>query len=77
LQAAIENAGLHCRLVRPVNLLGAVAWWAAVRRGGVERPNPKLVGVYDRFVVPMTKAIESRVRPPFGQSVLAVAAVPD
>lgn len=75
LRASIEAAGLDCALVRPVNLLGALAWWLAVRRGGVERPNPKLVGVYDRFVVPVTKAIESKVRPPFGQSVLAVARV--
>jgi SAM-dependent methyltransferase len=76
LQSAIEAAGLTCKQVRPVNMLGAMAWWLAVRRGGVERPNPKLVGVYDRFVVPVTKAFEARVRPPFGQSVLAVASVP-
>lgn len=76
LRSAIETAGLTCTEIRPVNLLGAVAWWLAVRRGGVERPNPKLVGVYDRFVVPVTKAVEARVRPPFGQSVLAVASVP-
>lgn len=77
LRAAIEGAGLTCTSVRPVNVLGAMAWWLAVRRGGVEAPNPRLVGVYDRFVVPVTKAIEARIRPPFGQSVLAVASVTD
>jgi SAM-dependent methyltransferase len=76
LRAAIEGAGLRCAEVKPVNLLGAVAWWIAVRRGGVGAPNPRLVGAYDRFVVPVTRAVESRLRPPFGQSVLAVAAVP-
>jgi hypothetical protein len=47
-----------------------------VRRGGVGAPNPRLVRTYDRFVVPVTRAVERRLRPPFGQSVLAVARVP-
>lgn len=75
LRGAIERAGLSCEDVRPVNLLGAMAWWLAVRRGGVETPNPKLLRIYDNTVVPLTKAIESRVKPPFGQTVLAVARV--
>jgi SAM-dependent methyltransferase len=74
--AAIRNAGLNPELVKPVNLLGGIAWWATVRRGGVGTPNPRLVRTYDRFVVPVTRAVERRVTPPFGQSVLAVARVP-
>ena len=74
--AAIRHAGLQPELVKPVNLLGGLAWWATVRRGGVSSPNPRLVGIYDRVVVPVTRAVESRVTPPFGQSVLAVATVP-
>jgi len=74
--AAIRNAGLGPVLVKPVNLLGGIAWWATVRRGGVGTPNPRLVRTYDRFVVPVTRAVERRVTPPFGQSVLAVARVP-
>ena len=62
--------------MRPVNLLGGIAWWATVRRGGVQAPNPRLVSIYDRFVVPCTRAIERRVTPPFGQSVLGVGVVP-
>jgi SAM-dependent methyltransferase len=74
--AAIRHAGLGADLVRPVNFLGGVAWWAMVRRGRVGVPNPRLVRTYDRLVVPVTRALESRIRPPFGQSVLAVARVP-
>jgi SAM-dependent methyltransferase len=77
LRAAIEAAGLRCDHTRPVNMLGGVAWWLTVRRGGVGTPNPKLVGIYDRTVVPVTRALESRVTPPFGQSVLAVVTVPE
>ncbi len=74
--AAIRNAGLGPELVKPVNLLGGLAWWVTVRRGGVGAPDPRLVRTYDRFVVPVTRAVERRVTPPFGQSVLAVARVP-
>ena len=78
LRSAYERAGLRPVDVRPVNLLGGVAWWLAVRRGGVGgwRPAPRLVRAYDRFVVPTTRFIERRVTPPFGQSVLGVAVVP-
>jgi SAM-dependent methyltransferase len=73
---AVLRAGLQVELAKPVNLLGGIAWWAAVRRGGSTAPNPKLVSIYDRFVVPVTRAVESRVRVPFGQTVLCVARVP-
>lgn len=76
MRSAIERAGLTARVVKPVNLLGALAWWAAVRKGGTEAPNKKLVGIYDRYVVPITEATEKLVPPPFGQSLLAVAEVP-
>ncbi|TCM45828.1 methyltransferase family protein [Kribbella sp. VKM Ac-2568] len=73
---AVLRAGLQVELAKPVNLLGGIAWWAAVRRGGSTAPNPRLVAIYDRFVVPVTRAVESRVRVPFGQTVLCVARVP-
>lgn len=76
LRAAIVQAGLTPSHVRPVNLLGGVAWWLAVRRGGVGSPRPGLVRVYDAMVVPVTRAIEQRITPPFGQSVIGVATVP-
>ncbi len=77
LRAAIVGAGLVPGEVRPVNLLGAIAWWLVVRRGGVGSPRPALLRSYDRVVVPVTRAVESRLTPPFGQSVLAVATVPE
>lgn len=77
LTAAIEGAGLRAEHVKPVNFLGGIAWWLTVRRGGVGAPNPRLVRIYDRFVVPVTRSVERRFTPPFGQSVLGVAVVPD
>ena len=76
LSASFVAAGLDLVDVRPVNLLGAIAWWATVRRAGVGSPDPRLVSVYDRLVVPATRMLERRFVPPFGQSVLGVARVP-
>jgi hypothetical protein len=42
---------------------------------GVGAPNPRLVRTYDRFVLPVTRALKRRMTPPFGQSVLGVARV--
>ena len=52
LREAIVSAGLAAAEVRPVNLLGGIAWWLAVRRGGVGSPRPELLRTYDRVVVP-------------------------
>ena len=75
LRAVVEEAGLRVLHVRPVNVLGGIAWWIAVRHGGAGRPDPRLVSLYDRAVVPASRAIEKALRPPFGQSILGVAEV--
>ncbi|MEU8796533.1 class I SAM-dependent methyltransferase [Spirillospora sp. NPDC048819] len=76
LRDAIRRAGLECERVRPVNLLGGLAWWAAMRLGKAAAPNSGAVGVYDRVIVPVTRVLDRFLPVPFGQSVLAVARVP-
>ncbi|WP_240487286.1 class I SAM-dependent methyltransferase [Actinomadura flavalba] len=76
LRASVEGAGLVPEVLKPINFLGGIAWWAAVRRGGVGYPDPRLVKIYDRTVIPATRLIERVVRPPFGQTVFCVARVP-
>ena len=77
LRSAVDRAGLSVLVCHPVNLLGGLAWWAAVRKGGTGSPRPGMVRTYDRTVVPATRLIESLVRrPPFGQSIFCVARVP-
>jgi hypothetical protein len=63
LRAAVEAAGLAVQVVRPVNLLGGIAWWAAVRMARQARPTPTLVDLYDRFVIPAERALECRLTP--------------
>ena len=77
LAAAIRRAGLRAEQVRPVNLLGGVAWWAAMRMGRAQQPKTGAVGLYDRLVVPATRVVDRLSPIRFGQSVLAVIRVPD
>jgi SAM-dependent methyltransferase len=73
LSRVVQAAGLTVERCHPVNLLGGLAWWLAVRLGGTGSPRPGLVALYDRIVVPATRTIERFRPPPFGQSVLCVA----
>jgi SAM-dependent methyltransferase len=75
IRESVERAGLRVQKVRPVNFLGGIAWWLAVRRGGAGAPNRRLVWLYDNVVVPISRTVERVVRPPFGQSVICVAEV--
>lgn len=76
LRTTLAAAGLSTSVCRPVNLPGALAWWAAVRKGGTRRPRPRVVATYDRLVVPVARLLDRLGTPPFGQSILAVAQVP-
>lgn len=76
MRRAAERAGLVVQRCHPVNLLGGLAWWAAVRLGRAGSPKPAAVAVYDRAVVPVTCVLERLRPPPFGQSVLCVARTP-
>lgn len=76
LAAAFTAAGLAPQQVRPVNVLGGLAWWLVVRKGGTGAPNRRLVAIYNRVVVPITRLVD-RLHIPFGQSILGVARVPD
>lgn len=71
-RAVARAAELTVDVVRPVNLLGGLAWWAAVRLARQGNASPRLVRIYDRTVVPTTRWLEQRWTPPFGQSLLCV-----
>lgn len=73
LSDAVVRAGLSVEHIRYVNALGLLGYFLAT---SVFRLMPKegpMVKAYDRLVLPVTKAVERVVRPPFGQSVFAVA----
>ena len=76
MRAALTEAGLEVERLHYANALGLLGYFMAT---SVFRLMPKegpMVKVYDTLVLPVTKAAEQVVRPPFGQSVFAVARVP-
>ncbi|MGK5737836.1 class I SAM-dependent methyltransferase [Micromonospora sp. URMC 103] len=76
LAGAMTEAGLTVEKIHYANALGLLGYFTATK---VFRLMPKegpMVKLYDTVVLPATKAAEQLVRPPFGQSVFAVARVP-
>jgi len=76
MRAALTEAGLQVEKLHYANALGLIGYFMAT---SVFRLMPKegpMVKIYDTLVLPVTKAAEQVVRPPFGQSVFAVARVP-
>jgi len=77
LRTSVTEAGLTVEILRPINFIGGIAWWFAVRLGKRTRPHPWLIRIYDRLLVPIVRILERRWTPPFGQSILCVARTPD
>jgi SAM-dependent methyltransferase len=77
LRERLEDAGLRPVDLRYMNLPGVAAWWLTgkvLRKTTVSARDARL---YDRWVVPWVRAVESRVSPPLGQSLLAIARKPE
>jgi SAM-dependent methyltransferase len=73
---AYQEAGLELRLLHYVNAPGLPAWFVGMRLLGMTPGEGPLLRIWDSVVVPGARAVESRMRPPFGQSVFAVGVVP-
>lgn len=69
-RAAFVAAGLTVEEVRYVNAPGLVAWMIGMRLLRMAPREGVVLGVWDRAVIPPTRKVEGRWRPPFGQSVL-------
>lgn len=66
-------AGLAVVDLRYVNSL-AIPAWLAFSRTEVDRTQKGSLSIWDRTGVPLTRALETRVRPPLGLNLLAVLA---
>lgn len=78
LTTKLRRAGFRVVEVHHVNMLGSFLWFFSgrvLRRGGVPGGATSL-RLYDRFLTPLTRTLEARMRPPFGQSLLAVGERP-
>ena len=70
----VETAGLQVQVARYVNSVGFFAWLLTARILRLTPTSSTLATTYDRAVIPMLRSTEARLKPPFGQSALVVAA---
>jgi len=76
LRESLLNAGFQIERLHYLNMVGVAAWFAAgriFRRTTLRRAQVQL---YDRWVIPWLRRIESLIHPPLGQSLLAIARKP-
>lgn len=74
---ALHAAGLRVERLHYANALGLIGYYMATSVFRLTPSEGPMVKFYDRFVLPLTKGAERLARPPFGQSVFAVARVPE
>jgi 2-polyprenyl-3-methyl-5-hydroxy-6-metoxy-1,4-benzoquinol methylase len=74
--AALTEAGLEIEKLHYANALGLIGYYGATSIFKLAPKEGPMVKVYDSLVLPVTKAAERIVKPPFGQSVFAVARTP-
>lgn len=73
LQSLLTDAGYEiCSLVY-FDILGILPWWVVNTLAGQTVFNPTLAKLYDRLAIPVTKWLESRISPPVGKNIIAVA----
>ncbi len=72
LRTRIEQAGAEPVALHYTNALGALGWWVNGRVLRQHGPNRAQLRMFNRLT-PLLRWIESRVRPPFGLSVVSVS----
>jgi hypothetical protein len=71
LREVANEAGLDVVELRYVNAL-AIPAWIAFSRTDVDRTQGVSLSIWDRTGVPLSRAVERRIRVPFGLNLLAV-----
>jgi SAM-dependent methyltransferase len=77
LVAALTGAGLRVERLHYVNSAGLVSWFLLMRCARMIPRDGAALRCYDATVIRAVARAERYLRPPFGQSLLAVARVPD
>lgn len=73
LRQKLENTGFQVLQLRYYNLIGYFAWWFNFRIMRKRGFGFNSVRLFDRLIFPALHACESRIHPPIGQSLIAMA----
>lgn len=77
LRSVVDGPGFQIVDSRYFDIIGVVPWYVLNTLMGAVTFNPKLMKIYDAFCVPVTKAMESVVKPPLGKNIVLTARKPD
>jgi len=67
-----ESAGLQIGGLHYMNAIGFFGWWVNAHVFRREVQSEGQIGFFDQYIVPVSSRLESLIKPPFGQSLLAV-----
>lgn len=73
LRKLAEDSDMSVVKMRYMDMPGILPWWlsfVAMKRKGLA---PTMVGIYDRFAVPIIRTVENTIEAPVGKNVLLVA----
>lgn len=73
LAALCEGVGFKILESKYMDFFGIAPWWIKYRLLRSSTIEPRLVSIYDRYLVPMIKALESSVTPPIGKNIVLIA----
>ncbi len=76
LEELVERNGFGVVESKYVNAPGWFSWLILVRLLRQEPTGTTTVAIFDRFIVPVVRWLETWIRPPFGQSIFLVARKP-
>ena len=72
LRRLAEGVGLQVKTLHYMNAIGFFGWWANAHVLKRDAQSAGQIGFFDRYVVPVSSRVEDKLKPPFGQSLLAV-----
>lgn len=73
LEGKCRRAGFEIIKSTYFDLAGVIPWWVQFRLLKGDTLRPGAVRLYDKYAVPITRAVESVIRPPLGKNLLLIA----
>jgi SAM-dependent methyltransferase len=73
LEEKCRRAGFRIILSKYFDVMGIVPWWLKYRLLRSSTMEPRAVGLYDKYIVPVTKTAEKFANPPLGKNILLIA----
>lgn len=73
LKKLANETGMEIKRLQYVDMVGSLSWWLNFKLLKRAKLGAGLVGVYDKYLIPVIRTLESNIRTPFGKNVLLIA----